>query len=214
MKRLLILVAGLMLCPGLAGAATVEETVAQLQKDWAIAKYETPDKDREQVFEKLTRAAEAAVTAHPGRAEPLIWQAIIVSSDAGENGGFSALGKVKKARDLLLEAEKINAHALDGSVYTSLGSLYYQVPGWPLGFGDDVKAEGYLKRALSINPDGIDPNFFYGDFLREAGRHKEAVQYLEKALKAPPRPDRPLADKGRHTEVERALAEVKQELGG
>jgi len=88
------------------------------------AKYETPDKDREQVFEKLTRAAEAAVTAHPGRAEPLIWQAIIVSSDAGENGGFSALGKVKKARDLLLEAEKINAHALDGSVYTSLGSLY------------------------------------------------------------------------------------------
>jgi Tfp pilus assembly protein PilF len=45
------------------------------------------------------------------------------------------------------------------------GALYYQVPGWPIGFGDKDKANELLKKALALNPDGIDPNYFYGDFL-------------------------------------------------
>jgi hypothetical protein len=56
----------------------------------------------------------------------------------------------------------IDPRALQGSAYTSLGSLYYQVPGWPIGFGDDKRAEAMLLKALEINPDGIDPNYFYG----------------------------------------------------
>ncbi len=40
---------------------------------------------------------------------------------------------MKEARASLEAALKIAPEALDGSAYTSLGSLYYQVPGWPLG---------------------------------------------------------------------------------
>ena len=182
-------------------ANTLDETIHSLQKEWAIANYKTTDSDLESAFEKLTIKAQDAVNLFPDKAEPLIWNAIIVSSDAGKNGGFGALGKVKEARDLLLKAKEINPEALNGSVYTSLGSLYYQVPGWPLGFGDDEQAEEYLKKALAINPDGIDPNYFYGDFLLEDGQYKEAKTYFDKALNAPARKDRPLADEGRRGEI-------------
>jgi len=196
----------LFILPSYAG--NLNESIHQLQQNWAIANYETTDKDLEKAFESLTTQAEETVKEFPGTAEPLIWQAIIVSSDAGKNGGFGALGKVKKSRKLLLEAEKINPAALNGSIYTSLGSLYYQVPGWPLGFGDDDQAEKYLKKALSINPDGIDANYFYADFLLDQANKKEAEIYFNKALAAPARPDRPLADKGRKAEINAKLKTI------
>ena len=189
-------------------ADTFNDEISYLQKQWAIANYETSEADLEKTFELLIKKAEQVVSAYPNKAEPLIWHAIILSSDAGKNGGISALGKVKKARKLLLEAEKINPDALSGSIYTSLGSLYYQVPGWPLGFGDDEQAEKYLKKALQMNPEGIDPNFFYADFLLEVGKKEEAQKYLNKALEAPDRPNRALADQGRRNEIKAKLKQI------
>lgn len=195
-------------------APSMDDAIHKLQKEWAIANYETAKDKQDKVFESLTAEAEKLVEANPGSAEALIWNAIIVSSHAGATGGLGALGKVKKAKKLLDKAEKINPDAMHGSIYTSMGSLYYQVPGWPIGFGDDDKAEAYLKKALALNPAGIDPNYFYGDFLRDQGRYKESEIYLLKALKAPVRPDRPLADKGRKGDIQRALKDVKEELNG
>jgi Tfp pilus assembly protein PilF len=125
---------------------------------------------------------------------------------------MSALGKVKKAKGLFETALRIDPTALDGSAYTSLGSLYYQVPGWPIGFGDNDKAEKNLKQALSLNPNGIDSNFFYGDFLLQDGRYDEAKAYLERALQAPARPGRELADAGRRQEIKAALAQVQEKM--
>ena len=110
----------------------------------------------------------------------------------------------KQARDLLAGAEKIQPDVLHGSIYTTLGSLYYQVPGWPLGFGDNDKARDLLQKALQIDPDGIDANYFYGDFLNRTGDKAGAMARLDKALAAPPRPDQPLADKGRRAQVQQA----------
>ena len=110
----------------------------------------------------------------------------------------------------MLGAEKIDASALDGSVYTSLGSLYAKAPGWPLAFGDKKQAAAYLRKALAINPDGIDPNYFYGDLLIEQKQKAEAERYLNKALAAAPRPGRDDADSGRRAEIQQALAKLKQ----
>jgi tetratricopeptide (TPR) repeat protein len=209
-RQLLILIGMLFVLP--VHAAGPDAAISQLQHEWAVVKYRTPEDKQEAAFTRLEEQAAAAVQAHPGRAEPLVWQAIILSTHAGAKGGFGALSLVKQARGLLEQAEKIDPDALQGSVYTSLGSLYYQVPGWPIGFGDDDKAESYLKKALSINPDGIDPNYFYGDFLLDQGRYAEARDYLNKALAAPARSDRPLADKGRRAEIRKVLDKVRAEL--
>ncbi len=66
-----------------------------------------------------------------------------------------------------------------------------------------------LKKALEINPKGIDPNYFYGDFLAEDGRSKEAKVYLTRAKQAEPRLNRLLADKGRQLEIDAALEKLK-----
>jgi tetratricopeptide (TPR) repeat protein len=192
--------------------ADMPADIADIQQAWAKANYDTPEDQQEKVFETLVKQARDIVAAHPDKAEPKIWLAIVLSTDAGVTGGFGALGKVKEARKFLEEAEAIDATVLDGSVYTSLGSLYYQVPGWPIGFGNDDKAEQYLKKALEANPDGIDPNYFYADFMLEEGKPAEAKKYFQKALAAPARPNRPLADQGRKGEIAVKLSKVNEQL--
>lgn len=194
-----------------APAGDLDAGLAAIQHEWARIHYQLPKDQQDAAFVRLEVRADTLEAAHADRAEPKIWKAIVLSTHAGASGGFSALSKVKAARDLLLEAEKIDPNALDGSIYTSLGSLYYQVPGWPVGFGDDDKAEAMLKKALQINPDGIDPNYFYGDFLYQQGRTAEALQALDKALRAPPRPARADADTGRRHEVQALIARIKAE---
>ena len=201
-----------LLFAGSVALADVTDDVVKIQHQWARANYDTPEKEQEAVFESLVAEARTLVERNPDRAEPRVWLAIVLSTDAGVTGGLGALGKVKEARRQLEAAEKISPEVLNGSIYTSLGSLYYQVPGWPIGFGDEEKAEMYLKKALSINPVGIDPNYFYGDFQLEEGNYQKAVKYLEKAAAAPPRPGRPLADKGRQAEIQEKLQLARKKL--
>ena len=212
MKRLQTLLLLALACMFSAVQAGLDTDLLQLQKQWAQANYATPEDEQEQAFEELVTRARALTEQYPDNAEPMVWLAIVLSTDAGVTGGLGALGKVKEARRLLDTALQIDATVLDGSAYTSLGSLYYQVPGWPIGFGDDEKAESNLKQALAINPDGIDPNYFYGDFMLEQGNYTEAVRYLEKADAAPPRPDRPLANLGRKREISTKLAQARSKL--
>src|SRR5690606_1374441 len=123
----------------------VMEHVFYLQTEWAKIKYQIPDDEAKLAALSSLEEYAAKVTAtYVDRAEPKIWEAIILSTDAGIVKGLSALGKVKKARALLEAALKIDPQAMDGSAHTSLGSLYYQVPGWPVAFGDRKKAEKHL----------------------------------------------------------------------
>ena len=207
-----IAVMALMQAGWAAADPNLDASIQELQQEWAIVKYQTAKDQQDAAFTLLEAKAESAAQAYPQAAEPLVWEAIILSTHAGVSGGLGALSKVKQARVLLEKAASIEPNALHGSIYTSLGSLYYQVPGWPIGFGDDKKAEQYLKQALTQNPDGIDQNYFYGDFLRDQGRYKEAVTYLTKAINAAPRPNRELADQGRREEAKHVLAMVEAKL--
>jgi tetratricopeptide (TPR) repeat protein len=198
-----------MALPLAAWAAPVDDAVAELQRDWEVIRYQTPAAEREKRFEALAAKAHQTSLTYAGRAEPLVWEGIITSSLAGEKGGLGALGLVKQAKANYEQAIQTDPKALDGSAYNSLGVLYYKVPGWPLGFGDKAKAADLLLKALAINPQGIDPNFFYGEYLVETNHADQAVAYLERALAAPPRPGRTVADTGRRDEARALLAKLK-----
>lgn len=193
----------------LTALAGVDEDVRALQTEWAQIKYARPAGEQEKAFAELTKNADAVRARHPGRAEPQIWYGIIAGSYAGARGGLGALSLAKEAKKAFEQALELDAKALDGSAYTSLGSLYYQVPGWPIGFGDDAKARELLEKALALNPDGIDSNYFYGDFLYRKGDYPGARRALARALKAPPRAERALADEGRRKEIEALLAAMR-----
>jgi len=198
-------IAAVMLCwAGMASADPVGDAIAELQHAWVKGYYSTPEKQQDDYFEALQARAHQVTARFPGRAEPLIWEGIITSTHAKYQSIFSAGGTAKAARDLLLAAEKIDANALDGSALTSLGSLYYKVPRFG-SFGDYDKAREYLERALKVNPNGIDQNFFYGEFLSQSGEKIKAIEHLKKALAAPARPGRDDADSGRRTEIQQLL---------
>ncbi|MDD5393950.1 MAG: tetratricopeptide repeat protein [Thiothrix sp.] len=197
--------------PTFAQAASAD--VTGLQQEWARIKYQVSGKDAQlQAIHALEETAAQTVAANPNSAEPMIWQGIILATDAGIVKGMSALGTVKQAKALFEKSLQLDPTALEGSAQASLGSLYYQVPGWPVAFGDDAKAEEHLKAALKINPNGIDANYFYGDFLLQAKRYDEAVTYLNTALNAPARAGRQVADAGRKQEIKQALAEAQKGL--
>lgn len=198
---------------GSARAADLDAEILRVQGDWAVANYQTPAGDAKiKAFEDLAQRAAAVSAQYPRRAEPLVWEGIVLSTYAGAKGGLGALSLAKQARAKLETAVELDANALNGSVYTSLGTLYHKVPGFPLAFGDDKKARNYLQKALALNPDGIDPNFFYGEYLFDTGKYPEAREYLQRALRAPARQGREVADAGRRQEVTALLEKLDGKL--
>ena len=89
-----------------------------------------------------------------------------------------------------------------------MGSLYSKVPGWPLGFGNDKKAEKYFQKALAINPQGLDINYFFAEYLADNGQDQLALEYIDRALQAPPMTERPLADRGRRQQAQKLRASL------
>jgi tetratricopeptide (TPR) repeat protein len=194
---------------------TIDSGIAQLQHEWAAINYQTPDPAQQlDKMAALAVKADQLTASWPNRAEPLVWSAIIKSTEAGMKGGMGALGLAKQARRELEQAIAIDGTALSGSAFTSLGSLYYQVPGRPIGFGSKKKALANLQKALAINPDGIDANYFYGDYLMHRKKYKEAIIVFKHALAAPVRPSRPIADQGRHQEIEAAIKAAISKVSG
>ena len=192
-------------------AAGADDVIRPIQEQWAEIKYRQPENKQAELYRELAVKTHKLAEANPYLAEVLIWEGIIVSSEAGARGGLGALSLAKDARQLLEESLKLNEGALNGSAYTSLATLYAKVPMWPIGFGDKKKAEELFKKSLAINPTGIDPNFFYGEYLVDQDRVAEGRSYLEAALKAPPRPGRELADKGRRQEIQALLNKIAKD---
>lgn len=190
--------------------ATEMQDVSTLQHEWAKTQYLLEGKEQIKAYEALIEKANTMVEASPESAAILSWRGIINSAYAGVKGGLGAMKYAKAAKADLEKSIKLNANVLSGSASLSLGILYFKVPGWPIGFGDDDKAKSFLEKALATSPEGIDSNYFYADFLVDQGDYKEAEKYLLKAQQAPARPERPIADKGRQKEIAVLLAKVQQ----
>ena len=208
------LISGAALAQSVAPAANPALTAAitELQRGWDHTQYQVADKDAQgKAFEALEAKADEYVITYPQSADIKIWDGIIYSSDAGVSGGMGALPKVKKAKALFESAIGIDDRAMNGGAHTSLGSLYYKVPGWPVGFGDNAQAKKQLEAALAISPSDIDANYFYGDFLIDQKEYSKAIPVLEKAMQAPARPGREIADAGRQKEIQADLAIAKKE---
>lgn len=188
----------------------IQSPLSMLQHEWAHINYEVEDKQKEKAFAALIEKAKFYVSEDPNNPELIIWQGIIQSSTAGAKGGLGALDYAKAARKSFEHAMRLDENALAGSAMTSLGVLYHKLPGWPISFGNDKKAEKLLRRALEINPNGIDPNYFYAEFLYDNGEYAQARVYANKAKQAPARAERPLADLGRRQEISRLEAKLAQ----
>jgi hypothetical protein len=162
----------------------------------------------------LAKSADAVVATYPTRAEPLIWDGIVTSESAGMASMFSALGLAKRARDLLLKAEKMDPSALDAGAPTSLGVLYSRVPGFSGGLWQYSHCSKIFEGGSTAGPrwHGL-PIIFSGDFLVEQGEYQKAKVVLEHALTLPARPDRPDWDYHRRAVIRGIAGKDRQQSG-
>jgi len=186
--------------------------LAAIQNEWAAANYQSADETRSAAFAALVEHAAAFRERYPSRAEALAWEGIVLSTYAGEVSAMSAMKYAKAARAALEKAEKADATALAGGIYASLGALYSKVPGGIIGFGDDELAAQYFTKALAVDANNLDNNFFYGEFLIDQGDYARARTVLEHALAAPTVADRPVFDAGRRAEIRELLAVAERKL--
>ncbi|WP_199611450.1 tetratricopeptide repeat protein [Flocculibacter collagenilyticus] len=188
------------------------DALQNIKHEWAKVEFTLKGDEQQRAYQDLLKDIVKLVKQHPKQAEVWVWRGIIESSYAGVKEGVSALKLAKKAKKSLERSLHINDSALGGAAYISLGALYYRVPGKPISFGDDNKAERLLKKALQFNPNGMDANFFYGEYLFKKHKYDEAKKYLLIAKNATAQMERPLVDKHRRLEIDEVLAKVNKEL--
>lgn len=189
-----------------AFASPYDEAVSQLQQQWAIINYQmTGHDEREDAIITLKHAAIDLSKAYPNKADPVILEAIIDTTKAEIDHNFSSLLLIQQAHDLLIQANKINPKALHGLGVASLGWLYFQAPKPPLSFGDKDLAKKYLERAIALNPNSLDTNYFYGRYLHEIGDDAKARAVLTHALETPVETNNEVADEGRRAEIQEVL---------
>jgi tetratricopeptide (TPR) repeat protein len=188
----------------------MDADIHAVELQWEHIKYaENGSPDQLADIDALAKQTAGLVQKYPGRPEPLIWQGIVTSEEAGMASTFSAMGYAKSAKAILEQAYAKNPAALDAGAPTSLGVLYYRVPGWPLGFGDNDKARQLLAQAVSLAPNGMDANYFYADFLMAQHEYGAAYKVLKHALSLPLQPNRPLWDKNRRAVMRELLVKVQ-----
>jgi tetratricopeptide (TPR) repeat protein len=199
-----------------AGAAiasnlkAMDADIHAIEIQWEHIKFEEDGSPNQFAhIDALAKFAAGIVKKYPNRVEPSIWEGIVTSEEAGMASTFSAMGYAKSAKAILEQAYAKNPAALDAGAPTSLGVLYYRVPGWPLGFGDNDKARHLLAQAVSLAPNGMDANYFYADFLMAQHEYGAAYKVLKHALSLPPQPNRPLWDKNRRAVMRELLVKVQ-----
>jgi tetratricopeptide (TPR) repeat protein len=180
-----------------------------LRTDWAIAHYDTPSKKQLITLEKLMRDAEKLSAENPDDPEVLLWYAIIVNTYADVKG-TPALSYKKRAKNLLEQTVALDPTIENGLAESVLGYLYARTPSWPIAFGNKQKAYFHLEKGIEIDPEGIDSNYYYGDFLIDVGEYDKARVHLKIAKKAPIRPDHQLQDEGRKEEIKNSLKKLKK----
>jgi tetratricopeptide (TPR) repeat protein len=191
----------------------MDAEIIGLARHWATVKYLTKSDSAVQTkMAEVSREADALVSRYPEHVEPLIWQGIITSERASLTWGFSALDLATKARDILARAEKMDPKALDAGAPTSLGVLYYRVPGFPIGWGNVDKARRYLEEAVANAPNGRDAHYFYADFLYSQGEYRKAQKVLLRGLHLPEHPERPLWNKNFPIVMHQLLDKIRDRM--
>lgn len=209
--RLLFAIAALFAaCAPAAADPAMEQSLERIRHEWAVVTFQVPVEKRAGVLETLAEMAHQLTVRFPERPEPMVWEGIVLTAFADTRGPLLGYLTARRARELLLEAERRDPLSLSGLGYASLGMLYARALPWPLSFGDPVIARGYLEKALAMQPDSMEANLLYGAFLLEQGDYTGAARRLRRALAMPSAPDLSVAAPLPRVQILRLLAQAER----
>lgn len=203
MKKIILVV--LLSISSYCVAESLPDALNNIESEWAKIYYQLPEQQQGQAYARLLDKTIKLCEKYPLDTGAMFWQAVVKASYADHQDPISAINAIHEVRNLLNKAIAINPNTMEGSAYVVLGTLYQMAPAWPIAFGDDEEAEKLFQTALKISPNGIDSNYYYGQFLLSNKQLKEAQSYFEKAVAAPVRPEQVFADTQLQEEAKHAL---------
>lgn len=154
----------------------LERAVNDLNTQWEAANYSK--KPNPPQLQQLLQQVQSLKQQYPNRAEPFALEGLVLVSLAEADSGLSSPAKLSQAIDAFERAIALNAGVLDASAPITLGALYHCLP---LLLRDDDKAQNLLQQAIGLQPNAMQPNYYLGAFLLEAGQFDAAIGYLKKA---------------------------------
>lgn len=183
----------LMLTVNMATASSLMDEINGIESDWAKVFYHSAKTDdmAKKEYSRLIAKTQRLEIKYPDATEPIFWEANILASRAEHENIFTALASIETAKTLLKQVIQKDASTLGGAALITLGILYYEMP---LTYNRNSMAENHLKEALKINPNGVDPNYFYAEFLRSMDQAIAAIKYYKFALSATVRFEQQFAD--------------------
>jgi tetratricopeptide (TPR) repeat protein len=207
MKKLLFIV--FMLLSKLCFAESLKDSLKDIELEWAKVYYEQPKQKQQAAYPVLLDKMQQLAKLDPNDAGVIYWTALIKASYAAHQNPVDALAAIHEVRDLLIKAIAINPKVMNGAAYVVLGTLYDKVPHWPIAFGDDATAKKMLQTALEISPNGVESNYFYGEFLLNHDDSQAASNYFKKAIAVPVRSEQPYPDNQLKHKAEIMLDKIK-----
>lgn len=183
----------LMLVSNIMPASPLMDEINSIESEWANVFYHLSKTDdmAKKEYSRLISKAQHLGMRYPDATEPVFWEANILASRAEHENIFTALASINTAKTLLKKVIQKDASTLGGAALVTLSILYYEMP---LIYNDSSMAERYLKQALKINPNGVDPNYYYAEFLRSIDKIMLAIKYYKFVLSATVRSEQQFAD--------------------
>ena len=193
-----------------ATAADLDQELAALARERDAAQYGTAtDEARFKGFEAMSTHAAALAKQHPRRPEPLVFEAWALIDQSSVHKNFSSLGLLKQARQKLEAALALEPN--NAAANSTLGSLYFNVPRFPLSFGDKKKGRAYSKKALAIEPTSGWMNLDYAKCLLKDEDYLGAIKHATVTLQAPMHPGSK-RDTNSRAEAEAVIVQAKAKL--
>lgn len=192
--------------------------VQYIEDEWGRIKFDMKQGSGQQLrqMDELGKQADALAERYPDQPAALTWAGIVLSERASliieskpVTGGIKALGLAKQAKSVLERSYEIDPTALGAAAATTLGTLYYRVPAFPVGFGNMEKARALLEEAVRIAPDSLDTIYYYADFLISNNQLPQARAALQRALAIPQDTSRPNWDRKRRLVIENLLEKIR-----
>lgn len=191
--------------------AAFNDELSALQQHWASARYQVSGDERKNQLKKLIDEADSFAKKYSDKPDGYLWAGVIRGSLAEAINGMGALSVVKESKTKLEKAIELDPKAEDSYAFGVLGLMYAKVPGWPIGFGDDKKAQELLKKGVEISPDGMNINYLYASYLFDKGDYKQAQTFIKKAEQATlPEPTDIWG--GRQKEIRELAEKIQKEL--
>lgn len=166
--------------------STESAALAELSRlKFMQAQLESDKERRIQLFENAIETADQALALNANDVRGLFWKAAAMGKIAEDSGIINALRMLRPMESMLLKVIELDEHYENAGAHRALGRMYHQLPGFPISFGSNRKAQMHLKRAHELFPRDVITRAFYAELLYDSGRKAEARKHAEFVLATP-----------------------------